>query len=293
MIFQFWLIGGQAKFKNMIIYPKIENKNIGVGQMVKIPIILDTEGKEINALEIKIDFSKNLIFRNYFEGKSIIGLWIQKPRLENDQIVFSGIIPGGFNGRNFEIIELIFEAKESGIAQININDKSTILLNDGLGTKNNFLALKEELNISKEAKKEDLKIEDRYPPDDFKIYLAKDSNLFGGKYFISFDAIDKQSGIAYYEVSEKPISFTQIFHFKKEEKPDYFIKTESPYVLNDQTLASFVYVKAVDKAGNEKIEVLYPKNLIDISSLGLGLVFVLLFFVFVLKLKKWFVAVKK
>jgi len=34
---------------------------------------------------------------------------------------------------------------------------------------------------------------------------------------------------------------------------------ESPYLLKDQKLKSFIYVKAVDKAGNERIATLAPR----------------------------------
>ena len=38
-----------------------------------------------------------------------------------------------------------------------------------------------------------------------------------------------------------------------------WIRAESPYVLKDQKLKSYVYIKAIDKAGNERIEVIPQK----------------------------------
>ena len=37
-------------------------------------------------------------------------------------------------------------------------------------------------------------------------------------------------------------------------------KVESPVILKDQKLSSFVYVKAVDQADNRRIEVIHPIN---------------------------------
>jgi hypothetical protein len=84
--------------------------------------------------------------------------------------------------------------------------------------------------------------------------------MFNGKYYITFETKDKQSGIAYHEISEKPINF--IFLAKPDIKNLSFKKAESPYVLEDQSLRSYVVVKAVDKAGNERVEILYPQRIL-------------------------------
>ena len=58
-----------------------------------------------------------------------------------------------------------------------------------------------------------------------------------------FATIDKTSGVDYYEV--------------KEGKHD-FQRAESPYLLEDQSLRSKISVRAVDKAGNERIAEIIP-----------------------------------
>jgi hypothetical protein len=265
--------------KATIIEPKIETKEVKKNEFIVVPIYLDTQFEEINAVEVYVDFSDNLVFRDYLDGKSIITHWIEKPHLldvRRPKIGFSGIIAGGVSGRNLNLIELIFEAKESGIAKIEIDENSKVLLNDGLGTKTKLIALSQSFNIldiknlsrSEFALlREKIKIKDNFPPEPFKIYIDKNKEIFNGKYYITFETKDKQSGIAYYEISEKPINF--IFLAKPDIKNLSFKKVESPYVLEDQSLRSYVVVKAVDKAGNERVEILYPQRVLVFDDVSL------------------------
>ncbi|MEM5814901.1 MAG: hypothetical protein QXD89_00195 [Candidatus Aenigmatarchaeota archaeon] len=251
--------------KAAIIEPKIEVKEVKKNEFIVVPIYLDTQFEEINAVEVYVNFPDNLIFRDYLDGKSIITHWIEKPHLQysdvrRPHIVFSGIVAGGIGGRNLNLVELVFEAKESGIAKIEIDENSKVLLNDGLGTKTKLIALSQGFNILDIKGKPEIKIKDIFPPEPFKIYLARNKEIFNGKYYITFETKDKQSGIAYYEISEKPINF--IFLAKPDIKNLSFKKAESPYVLEDQSLRSYVIVKAVDKAGNEKVEILYPQRVL-------------------------------
>jgi len=274
-----------------VIEPKIEAKEVKKGEFIIVPIYLDTQFEEINAVEVYVNFSDNLVFRDYLDGKSIITHWIEKPHFQysnirRPHIVFSGIIAGGISGRNLNLIELVFEAKESGIAKIEINENSKVLLNDGLGTKTKLIALSHSFNVLDIEGKPEIKIKDSFPPEPFKIYLARNKEIFNGKYYITFEAKDKQSGIAYYEISEKPITF--IFLAKPDIKNLSFKKAESPYVLEDQSLRSYVVVKAVDKAGNERVEILYPQRVLvfdDVLMFIICLVILVGLMIFVIKFR--------
>jgi hypothetical protein len=61
--------------------------------------------------------------------------------------------------------------------------------------------------------------------------------VFGGLYYIVFSTVDKQSGVDHYEVFENGA----------------WEKVVSPYKLPDQSLKSEIKVKAIDKAGNERV----------------------------------------
>ena len=88
---------------------------------------------------------------------------------------------------------------------------------------------------------------DTRPPQVFKPEISQDPLIFEGKYFLSFFAQDLTSGISHYEVLET----------NKEEGT--WKVTESPYLLEDQSLRSVIKVKAIDKAGNERITEIIPE----------------------------------
>jgi len=310
-----------------LIEPKIEVKEVKKGEFVVVPIYLDTQFEEINAVEVYVNFSDNLVFRDYLDGKSIITHWIEKPRVVGQSslpvkphvversslrgkpastlatkrtegsasVVFSGIVAGGISGKNLNLVDLVFEAKESGIAKIEIGENSKVLLNDGLGTKTKLIALSQSFSIldieslsrsELALLREKSKIQDNFPPEPFKIYLTKDKEIFNDKYYITFETKDKQSGIAYYEISEKPINF--IFLAKPDIKNLSLKKAESPYILEDQSLRSYIVVKAVDKSGNERVEILYPQRILlyeDILMLVASLLILIALIIFVIKFK--------
>jgi hypothetical protein len=272
-----------------VIEPKIETKEVKRGDFVVVPIYLDTQFEEINAVEVYVNFSNNLVFRDYLDGNSIITHWIEKPHLQSldvrrPKITFSGIVAGGISGRNLDLVDLIFEAKESGMAKIEIDKNSKALLNDGLGTRTKLIALSQSFNILDIKGKPEIKIKDNFPPEPFKIYLARDKEIFNGKYYITFETKDKQSGIAYYEISEKPITF--IFLAKPDINNLKFKKAESPYILEDQSLRSYIVVKAVDKAGNEQIAILPPQKICSCDDVLLLLACILIFVFLIIKMLK-------
>jgi len=114
----------------------------------------------------------------------------------------------------------------------------------------------------------DLIEKDETLPEFVEAIVSRDSRLFDNQYFMSFFAIDKDSGIAYYEIKEGDRNF---------------IRAESPYLLQDQSLKEIIKIKAVDKAGGESIispklalapEVPYKTYLIWGLIVLAGLVFV-------------------
>src|SRR4030042_2646026 len=137
---------------------------------------------------------------------------------------------------------------EENIAEIQFSDKSQVLLNDGLGTP---AKLKTQGSIFEiiskgEPLREEWKKElsgDAVVPEPFTIVIQKDPAVFNGEYFIIFSTTDKQTGIDYYEVKECR---------------DDWQNAESPYLLENQDLNSIIQVRAVDKAGNERMAEYLP-----------------------------------
>lgn len=221
-----------------------------------IKIKIDTEGECINTVKADLSFPIEFLkVIDFSEAGSFLNVWIQPASIDKGKgiISFIGGTPGGFcgilagdSGEANLLGKIIFEVKDDsiGTAEIKILGSSQVLLNDGLGTTaelKNQGAIFHILEGIPEATKREWQIElakDKTPPEPFTIRIVQDPILFEGKYFIIFSAIDKQTGIDYYEIKEG----------KKE-----WEKAVSPYLLEDQSLKSIIKVRAVDKAGNERI----------------------------------------
>ncbi len=189
---------------------------------------------------------------------------MEKAHLEDNQVIFSGIIPGGFKGvlspyyqgvKPGKILSLIFKTKTTGEDLINLKDVK-VLLNDGLGTQAQSSVLPFQFKITQGAPSIMglLPIKDPDPPESFEPIITQDPNVFEGKWFLVFATQDKGSGVAYYAIHEttRKKDITRI-NTKK------WVVAESPYLLIDQKLRGFIYVKAVDKAGNERIAFVEPR----------------------------------
>ncbi len=226
---------------------------------------IDTEEECINTVEGNLNFSQDILeVVDFSQGSSILTIWVKKPEiLQNSGLIsFTGGIPGGYCGRlpgdpgeSNLLGKIIFKVKNQklGTAKVEFLDSSQVLLNDGFGTPAKltlqgatFTILSGVSEFPKEEWLQELK-KDTVSPEPFEIEINQDPLIFEGKYFIIFSTNDKQTGIDYYEV--------------KEGERDWKI-AESPYLLEDQGLTSIIKVKAVDKAGNERIaEIIGPRYL--------------------------------
>jgi len=231
-----------------------------LGDTFGVEIKIDTQ-ECINVVEANLKFPPNILKAiDFSQGNSIITLWVKQPEInqESGLISFSGGIPNGYCGRVLGdpqesnlLGKIIFKVSEiTGEAKIDLAEikflSSQVLLNDGRGTKAELtdrgakFKILSKLETPKDQWREEIKSDD-IPPEAFEIKISRDSTAFEGKYFITFSTTDKQTGIDHYEM--------------KEGKRDWETIT-SPYVLKNQGLTNDVLVKAVDKAGNERIETL-------------------------------------
>ena len=80
-------------------------------------------------------------------------------------------------------------------------------------------------------------------PENFTPEIGRDSLIFSGKYFLVFATQDKNSGVNYYEVKEGGRTFR---------------RAASPYLLENQLLTEWIFVRAVDYAGNTRQVELRP-----------------------------------
>ncbi|MCK5059618.1 MAG: hypothetical protein KAR00_00510 [Candidatus Pacebacteria bacterium] len=144
-----------------IFYFSPPHINIKTNGEAEVFLMLDTEGERINAIEGRVIFSKDklsLVDIRYTD--SVINLWIEDPSLEKaGEIIFAGIIPGGFDGvrdpfqkeiESGKILTLVFKAKSVGDGSI-ILENTRALLNDGKGTETDVSLIPFSVDISGEA----------------------------------------------------------------------------------------------------------------------------------------------
>ena len=235
------------------IYFETSKENISVGDVFIITVKIDSDKTDINSVDGKLMIESNddnLIINDFNLANSIFSLWLKAPSLstDGDSISFVGGIPGGFNLNDATLFNIIAEAKKEGEVKITPKDMA-IYANDGKGTTVPIsirgLTIKVfPLNnsITPTNDWQNIVTTDKINPENFIIEIGKDSSIFDGKRFAFFTAIDNQSGISYYEVSENDNTPT---------------RSEGMYVLENQdnNVVPNLKVIAYDKAGNKTISV--------------------------------------
>ena len=145
-----------------------------------------------------------------------------------------------------------------------------MLLNDNAGTQATLRTFDAKLKKFKRPRNEPVDewlgrvIDDETPPNEFSITLDSNPSIYAGRYYVTFNTTDKQSGMDHYEIIEEPIDDFDLFSWGGILAP--WSEAESPYLHKDQSLNSTIRVKAIDKAGNEYIAVYVPPEEIRGSS---------------------------
>lgn len=231
------------------------SKEISKGQEFVMQVFLDLKGDLVNAIDGTVIFPQDLLdVKEIREGNSTVNFWIEHPtsiqetRQNTGSITFSGIVPNGFALQKNFLFSVVFRAKQNGTGKISATGLQ-FLKNDGTGS--SAKATFEPLTILVSDQKDSLissipPIEDINPPESFKPSVGSDPTLFDGRYFLVFDTLDKESGLDHFEIREGYWG--------------NYVVAQSPYELSDQSLTKTLYVKAVDVARNERVEILESVN---------------------------------
>ena len=234
-----------AVFMPFLAVMPVFSQEIKKGEQFEVSVFLNAESEAINAVEGKVVFPADVLeLKEIRDGNSIINFWVERPKNNGNQIIFSGIIPGGYQEANGHIFSVAFQARQDGTSTIEIRD-AKILLNDGNGTPSKTAIFNFQFSIFKPALDNDTDL-----PEDFKPEIASDPSIFEGKWFLVFGTQDKGLGIGHYEAQENK---------KNKIGGEKWLAVESPFLLKDQELKSFIFVKVIDKAGNERIVVVEPR----------------------------------
>ncbi len=308
LIFAIFLLGFNVNAST--VYLNSTSNKLSTSEVFRVDFLINTENSNINAFESSLSFDSNFLeLQKIYKGNSTVAFWVKSPRIQGNKIFFSGITPGGFNGENGKIFSALFVAKQPGITSIEIDSNSKFLLNDGNATEDKFKIknlLLEIVNTNNNSSNNNQPVtnkdntanpptntdnqpvnnqtpvvdkpidnsinntdkvnpEDTTRPEEFTVKIIKDSKIGNGKFSIIFNAQDKDSGIDYYEVKEGDEAFK---------------RAESPYVLQFQDLTKEIQVKAVDLAGNYRIEKIGPfiinekKAVINYNVIIISLLFI-------------------
>ncbi len=246
------LIAGKANAAQLkISSPSISGGNVTVGSEVILDVLLNSN-EGLNALEGSITINSSAIeVQDINTGNSIISLWIDGPKLENGKIVFAGAVPGGFNGQNGKLFSVRVLFKNPGIATLSFANLKGYQ-NDGEGTSLSLSGSARTFRISKTGEITKDSLDDSVAPEDFLPIIGSDDDIFDGKFFVTFTASDKGSGVSHYEVAEQSGIFmpTDLS----------WEKAESPYLLADQNMESWIFIRAIDKKGNKRVAYIQPEN---------------------------------
>ena len=232
--------------------------SVGPGQRMEIVVLLDTEGEKVNAYEGVVVFPDTLSIEEVREGGSFISFWVQKPYADGNRIPFSGITPGGFSGNQGEMFRVIAAAGGEGTGAIRVEDVQ-VLLHDGEGTHTNTRSSPLAFTVHANIPVTDLILApDVVPPEPFTLVLSRDPAIFDNDYFLAFETKDVHSGIDRYEALETRDALDDF-------GGGMWKIVESPYRIADQSLTSYVYIRAVDKEGHTRIAVFKP-SLFDVIT---------------------------
>ena len=241
-----------------------------VGGNFTLSLILDAEGQSINAIDIEVLVPELLRIKSISKSGSVIQLWVSEPSFSDKTITLTGGIPGGTTASRGTIAKISLEAAAVGEGNIAFMPGSSVLLNDGQGTKLDLRTTggpmfsviprpkesepvpspapstletpKETPVPTPEAEVKVGEKQDKKKPEKFEILFGKDPRVFDGEDFISFFTIDSDSGVERYEVK-----------FGKEP----FKVAQPPYLIKDILPGTVIKIRAYDAAGNYR-ESVYP-----------------------------------
>ncbi len=237
-----------------LLYISPTEGTYGVTDTFIADVRIDNQGECINAAHVEVRYPVDMLRAvDFSKGNSILSLWVEEPKIDTSEgvVSFSGGIPGGYCGRipgdpvlSNVLGKIVFSVigAEKNNAVISVDNSSVVYLNDGQATRA-VLTTEDGAYTIQAAPLAATNPwltqvgEDKTPPDEFEIAVESTVGVFRGNYYAVFATQDKQSGLDHYEIFERG---------------SWRVVT-SPHQLKDQSLTGGVQIKAIDKAGNERL----------------------------------------
>jgi len=238
----FW--GTRVLAQSASFYPSPAKGSYKVFEKFSVSVYIKTEGVAINAAQAEIYFpAEKLKVVNVSKSNSIFTLWFQEPTWSNSQgkISFGGGLPSpGYTGSAGKIINISFQGKAEGEAQVNFG-KEIITTNDAWGTDVFSSSQGATFTLLPSEKLPPTDFEgDNEPPYPFEITVDNEGDSANPQPLLYFETGDEISGISYYEL--------------KIDEGDTFSLLSgqtTPFRLPYQTPGTYsILVRAIDGAGN-------------------------------------------
>jgi hypothetical protein len=231
------------------------------GDTFTTEVFLDTGGQDINAIEGTITVPPQLEFTDIRYQGSVVSLWLTEPKERIPGLIdFAGVIPAGYEaspektGRG-NIFTLVFRAKKVGTALITFGAGGKFYLNDGQGTAASFAfspATVDVMESNGTPSMANIKA-DTTPPESFTPVVTSGEPYGISGMVLVFGTIDKDSGIAKYQIAHSYSGFV-IEPFLS------WRDVESPYTFQGSDTGEYIFVRALDRSGNQRIVVVLPQQ---------------------------------
>lgn len=121
-----------------VLFGSPQEVTVVAGTTFPVSIVLESEGEVINAVELVVRYpSETVEALSVVRGRSFLKLWAEEPRIDKSggTVTLVGGIPNGTVAFNAEVVTILFLARSGDQTSIEVDiEKSTVALNDGLGT---------------------------------------------------------------------------------------------------------------------------------------------------------------
>lgn len=230
--------------------------SVGESKTFEITLIADTD-TPLNTFAATIDLG-SLTYIGESDGGSVINVWVTRPTEQGNKVSFAGLTAGGYVGRGGVIVRLLVRAALAP-SVVKLTDV-TLLRDDGKGTQEPVTS--NPLTIHPGKTGGDFKPDsDTLPPEKFNGYVVTNDTST----YVAFVALDKNSGVGYYEVAERRLPWGSLL----------WHRAASPYLLTDQSLTDTIYIRATDQAGNTQTTVVPRSHILKPTETLLGCIVVL------------------
>ncbi len=225
----------------------------------------------LNVISIVIKFPDTIVPIDVTDGNSIINYWIEYPHYDPQTrtLTLAGMIPGGFVGTGGRLITLKLQGTEPGRVRLEADTLTSIAYrNTPDAQEEEIISAPLTLTVSAHRNNIDNTMSDKIAPESFTPAIVRYPDE-QGDWVVVFATQDEGSGMYHYEVSESRFNVPFLRRY-------LWRAVESPYVLRDQLLGSYVHIRATDKAGNERIETILPTRpwyALESQWIAYGLIF--------------------